>query len=226
MMKRSMILLVSVPLLFAAGCSSDKGSDTSTTGAGAAPTVTSTEAGTEPTATTEAPAPTSPGTISPAATSTATSASGGQAATTRCHTSDLTLKPGDGNGTAGTVYQALVFTNKSNKTCTLYGYPGVSWVTGNNGTQVADPFQRGGSTPKKTITLKAGQSAHANLQMPEPLNFDPSKCKPVSVRGLRVYPPDETAAVFVSLPSKQCSVKGVNVDTVWAISSGTAVDPS
>jgi hypothetical protein len=47
----------------------------------------------------------------------------------------------------------------------------------------------------------------------------------VSVRGLRVYPPDETAAVFVALPSKECSAKGVNVDTVWAISSGTHSDP-
>lgn len=45
------------------------------------------------------------------------------------------------------------------------------------------------------------------------------------MRGLRVYPPDEMAAVFVRLPSKQCSAKGVKLDAVWAISAGTDLDP-
>jgi hypothetical protein len=29
----------------------------------------------------------------------------------------------------------------------------------------------------------------------------PSQCKPVPVRGLRVYPPGETAALFLPLPT-------------------------
>jgi hypothetical protein len=32
--------------------------------------------------------------------------------------------------------------------------------------------------------------------------------------------------VFVALPSDQCSAKGVNVDTIWAISTGTHLDPA
>jgi hypothetical protein len=143
----------------------------------------------------------------------------------RCHTNDLGVKPGTGEAAAGTQYVPLVLTNTSSRTCTLYGYPGVSWVAGDQGSQVGDAFQRGGVDKKATVTLDPGQAAHATLQMPNPGNYDEARCKPVSVRGLRVYPPDETAAVFVALPSKECSAKGVNVDTVWAISSGTHSDP-
>jgi hypothetical protein len=145
--------------------------------------------------------------------------------TSRCHTGDLGLRPGEGDAAAGTAYRALIRTNTSGKTCTLYGYPGVSWVTGDQGAQVGDPFQRGGTHQKVTVTLEAGQAAHAILQMPNAANYDEATCKPVSVRGVRVYPPDDTVAVFVKLPSTQCSAKGVNIDPVWAISAGTHLDP-
>jgi hypothetical protein len=45
-------------------------------------------------------------------------------------------------------------------------------------------------------------------------------CKPVPVRGCRVYPPDETAAVFVSAPQKACSVKNRGVGQVQPIAAG------
>jgi hypothetical protein len=210
-MKRTTILVVCLSVLLATGCSGSGAN----TGAGSAPTT--------------APAA-SPGTAeSPAAavpsTPTAPDAGGGNPVSGRCHTSDLGIKPGTGEAAAGTQYLALVFTNTSGRTCTLYGYPGVSWVAGDQGSQVGDAFQRGGDDKKATATLEPGQAAHATLQMPNAGNYDEARCKPMSVRGLRVYPPDETAAVFVTLPSKECSAKGVNVDTVWAISSGTHLDP-
>jgi Protein of unknown function (DUF4232) len=205
-MKRITVLLLAAPVLFATGCSGGGGSDTN---AGSAPTT--------------APVTSSP-TAAPSSEPTAPDSGGGKPVS-RCHTSDLALKPGEGGGAAGTAYQALVFTNTSSRTCTLYGYPGVSWVAGSQGAQVGDPFQRGGTHKKVTVTLTPGRAAHTNLQMPNAGNYDDAKCKPVSVRGLRVYPPDETAAVFVTLPSKQCSAKGVNIDTVWAISAGTDLDP-
>jgi hypothetical protein len=201
-MKRTTILAISVPVLLAAGCSGGA----SNAGRGSAP-----------------PPTTSPPTTQPS--TTAPSSGAAKPVTSRCRTGDLKLTAGEGEGAAGTEYQALVFTNTSNRTCTLYGYPGVSWVAGDQGTQVGDPFQRGGTHRKVTITLKPGRAAHANLQLPNAANYDAATCKPVSVRGLRVYPPDETAAVFVRLPSQQCSAKGVNVDTVWAISAGARLDP-
>jgi hypothetical protein len=207
-MKRTTILLLTAPVLLVAGCSA---------GMGSAPATTPTTPATIPATT-----PTTAPTTAPA--TTASGSGGGKPVPSRCHTSDLALKPGQGGGAAGTEYLALVFTNKSSRTCTLYGYPGVSWVAGSQGTQVGDPFQRGGTHKKVTVTLKPGQSAHTVLQMPNAGNYDPAQCKPVSVRGLRVYPPDETAAVFVKLPSTQCSAKGVNTDTVWTITPGTDLD--
>src|SRR5262249_18725876 len=47
-----------------------------------------------------------------------------------CPTRSLGLKPGLSQGAAGSVYQVLDFTNISNVTCTLYGYPGVSLAGG------------------------------------------------------------------------------------------------
>ena len=210
-MRRTTILLLTAPVLLAAGCSG--GGSTSTT----APTTSS--------ATAEPPTAGPPTARPPTAAPSPATTGGGKPASSRCHTSDLALKPGDEEGAAGTEYLALVFTNTSSRTCTLYGYPGVSWVAGDQGTQVGDPFQRGGTHQKVTVTLARGRAAHAILQMPNAGNYDDAQCKPVSVRGLRVYPPDETAAVFVKLPSKQCSAKGVNIDTVWAISAGTDLDP-
>src|SRR5271156_6250382 len=71
---------------------------------------------------TAAYAATSSGTATPSGT--ATSA----ASVPRCSASDLGvwLAVDQGNGTAGTSYYPLEFTNLSHHTCYLYGYPGVS----------------------------------------------------------------------------------------------------
>src|SRR5215470_4847026 len=46
-----------------------------------------------------------------------------------CPTRSLQVKLGASQGTAGSVYTTIDFTNISNVTCTLYGYPGVSLQT-------------------------------------------------------------------------------------------------
>jgi hypothetical protein len=193
-MKR-LLPLLAVPALLLAGCSA--GNDTS------APLT--------PTASSSAPS------AAAAASSTATSALG--SSTERCHTGDLSVKTGTGGAAAGTYHTNLVFTDKSDRKCTLDGYPGVSWVAGDNGIQVNDPFQRNSGT-KKTITLSPGGQAHAVLVTHNALNYPADKCKPIDVRGYRIYPPDETAAIFVSAPGKQCSIKGTNLGQVLPIASG------
>ncbi|KUL41209.1 DUF4232 domain-containing protein [Actinoplanes awajinensis] len=213
-MKRAAIVLLCTPLLFAAGCSA---SSQPSSAPAAPPAVSPTTSATgKATATTTA-----------TATATATGkASGKPVATPRCHTGDLKLKIGDGSGAAGTSYVALLFTNASDHTCTLYGYPGVSWVTGDQGTQVGSPFKRGGTQKKVTVTLKPGKAAHTIVQSSDAGFFDAAECTPTAVRGLRVYPPDETASVFVSSTGNQCAAEGVDVGTIWAITPGTKLDPS
>ncbi|NMO52621.1 DUF4232 domain-containing protein [Actinoplanes sp. TBRC 11911] len=138
----------------------------------------------------------------------------------RCHTADLSLTLGRGSAAAGTQHQFLVFTNKSGQPCTLYGYPGVSWVAGDQGTQVNDPFQRIDPDHRTHLTLAPGQQANAVLVTHTAENYPAATCKPVPVRGFRVYPPDETAAVFVAQASTACSVHGVGLAQVQPLTAG------
>ena len=207
-MKRFLPLLA-VPAFILAGCSAS-------TGTSASPTPSATSA-----AATATPSDSSTATGAPATSSGTTSSGSGQGAgsVTRCHTADLSLKFGLGDAAAGTYHQNLIFTNKSGHSCTLYGYPGVSWVTGDNGTQVNDPLERNAGT-KKTITLASGGQAHAVIITHQALNYPTAKCKPVAIRGYRIYPPGETASIFVSQAGTQCSIKGVNLGQVLPIAAG------
>jgi len=217
-MKRLLVLLAA-PLLFAAGCSSSSGTPT------AAPTTGATSAGaisSEPAVEGTGPAtePSGVSSTKPASTATKqTSTSTQQASTSRCQAGDLKVSLGEGDGAAGTTYTPLIFKNVSGRTCTLYGFPGVSWVAGNDGHQVNVPFARTDAA-KSTITLAAGAVGHATLATHDVGFFDAAQCKPVSVRGFRVYPPDETKSIFVPLATKACSVKGVNKGTVSPIAKG------
>jgi hypothetical protein len=53
-----------------------------------------------------------------------------------CASKDLSLALGEAEGAAGTVYRPLKFTNVSDFPCVLHGFPGVSYVAGEDGHQV------------------------------------------------------------------------------------------
>ncbi|AHI00846.1 hypothetical protein GCM10010174_15280 [Kutzneria viridogrisea] len=138
----------------------------------------------------------------------ASSASGGgdtkSSGPAKCTTADLKVTLGQGDAGAGHAFTPIVFTNTSGKDCTITGYPGVSFVTGDNGSQVGDPatrVQSGGAT----VTLAPGKQTSADLSRTNVGLYDPAQCAPTEVRGLRVYPPDNTAAVFVPLDGQACS---------------------
>lgn len=147
----------------------------------------------------------------------------GGGGSTRCHSGDLTISAApdaDGGGAAGHVGEALVFTNKSDATCTLQGFPGVSFVTGDDGEQVGSAFARIEEDTPKPVGLEPGEDVHATILLANTGNFDAADCKPVDVRGFRVYPPDETAAIFVAESHTACSAEGVGVGQVQAIVEG------
>src|SRR5579875_1508006 len=117
--------------------------------------------------------------------------------TPECKSADLTLSLGSGEGGgAGSFYPAIQFTNSSKSNCVIVGFPGVSYVAGDNGHQVGAPATRDGNIGAQ-ITLAPGQVASAIVREVNPQNFPTATCKPVAVRGFRVYPPDETAAMFL-----------------------------
>jgi Protein of unknown function (DUF4232) len=121
-----------------------------------------------------------------------------------CPPTDLKLSLGPTNGAAGHIYQPLQFTNAGKQPCLLVGFPGVSYVTGDSGTQVGAPAERDGNTGPR-VTLQPGQMAYATIIMTDVGVFDANVCKPTTTRGFRVYPPNTTAALFVAQNGTGCA---------------------
>lgn len=136
----------------------------------------------------------------------------------QCRSSHLQLSLGASQGAAGSTYQAVVLTNTGHKTCTLFGYPGVSFVDA-GGTQLGSSASQSSGT-KKTITLAAGGAANATLRQPNPGNFDPSACNATTADRLRVFPPGETAALFVHDAVKVCTTSAGRT-AVTPVAAGT-----
>jgi Domain of unknown function (DUF4232) len=123
----------------------------------------------------------------------------------RCLSSHLagSIASENGGGTAGSVHETLKLKNTGPADCTLYGYPGVSWVTGNSGRQVGAPAVRVTGVKEGTVLLPPGAIAKADLTEVDPGVFP--GCRPTATRGFRVYPPGETAALFVARPGRACA---------------------
>ena len=100
-------------------------------------------------------------------------------------------------------HTGLQLRNTGTSACTLYGYPGVSWVRGASGVQTgaAATRQADPNGTEKIVTLAPGALASAPLDIVDAAVIPPSECKPVAVRGLRIYPPGQQAALFLPLPT-------------------------
>ncbi len=182
----------------AAGCSS---SSTPTTPVTTSPT-------TPGASSTGIAAATSPGTTPTAA------------ALPACPTSSLRVKLGLSEGYAGGVYQVIDFTSTSSASCTLYGYPGVSLVTGPPYAQLGSAAKRT-TTPVKLITLAPGETADALLQVVDALNFPSATCSPTKATNLKVYPPNQTAPVYLADTSYGCA-KPVQTLFIGPVQTGSA----
>ncbi|TNM69006.1 DUF4232 domain-containing protein [Streptomyces sp. NP160] len=130
---------------------------------------------------------------------TGSSGSGGgtSGAVPACRTADLALSllPGEGGASAGHQHDTIQFTNRGSAACALDGHPGVSLVTGDSGQQLGAAATREGSPAP--VRLGPGASAYADLSVAEAGDYDAAQCQPQAAKGLRVYPPDQTAAAFV-----------------------------
>ena len=171
----------------AAGCASS-GSQS------AAPTTTATVTTTAPAAPGSASSSTPTSSLSPAVT-------GAPA----CPTSSLKVKLGVAQGYAGGVYEVIDFTNTSGSPCTLYGYPGVSLVSGPPYTQIGLAAKRSTSSAPKLVTLAPGATANALLQIVDALNYPSASCAPTKATALKVYPPNQTVPVYLPSTSNGCA---------------------
>ena len=137
-----------------------------------------------------------------------------------CPTRSLGLKLGLAQGAAGSTFQVIDFTNVSNATCTLYGYPGVSLAGGKPVTQIGLPAAESHATARKLVTLSPGAVANAVLQIAQAVNFPAAKCGLVTAHYLRIYPPNQTTSVYLHYTSQTCAKK-VQVLTISVVQPGS-----
>ena len=118
------------------------------------------------------------------------------------------------------MYEVIDFTNTGASTCTLFGYPGVSLVSGPPYTQIGLAAKRNTSTPKKLVTLAPGATANALLQIVDALNYPSASCGPTKATALKIYPPNQTAPVYLPNTSNGCA-KPVQIMYVGAVRPGS-----
>jgi Protein of unknown function (DUF4232) len=129
---------------------------------------------------------------------------GAAAGPSRCTTSELSASLGQGDAGAGSVFRPLIFTNTGSRTCELRGFPGVSYVAGDDGHQVGPAADMSGERGPQ-VPIPPGGTAVAQLRLVNALSFDEAVCKPTPVRGLRIYPPGDTASLFVPMDGTGCA---------------------
>ena len=137
-----------------------------------------------------------------------------------CPTRSLQVKMGVSQGTAGSVYTTIVFTNISNVTCTLYGYPGVSLQTARPLQQIGKPAKENPATPRKLVTLQPQTAANALLRIVDAGNYPASTCGPTTAHYLQVYPPNQTTPAYIEYRTQGCS-KPVRLMTVDVVRPGS-----
>ncbi|NUU50254.1 DUF4232 domain-containing protein [Curtobacterium luteum] len=126
------------------------------------------------------------------------SGSSSAAGSARCATSALAVgeEPGSGGAAGSTVFH-ITLENTGTTTCTLQGWPGVSFVGGGTGKQIGAAATLDRSAPHPTVTLKPGQVAVAPLKVGQAGNYSTADCSPVTPDGFRVYPPGSKTSLFL-----------------------------
>ena len=154
-----------------------------------------------------------PGTSAPASSAPATAAPapGGPAL---CKAAGLTATTDStGGGAAGSVYMQLLLTNSGSESCVLEGFAGVSLTADASGAPIGAAAARD-STPPTLVLLEPGQAGAATLRYTQARNYP--DCTVVPAAGFRVYPPEDTASLFIAQPRDACSNAGINLLTVGA----------
>ena len=137
-----------------------------------------------------------------------------------CSTTDLKLTVGAANGAAGTIFYPLNFTNTSGSACTMFGYPGVAFVSSPGGSQIGAPASRRTAAAPAVITVAPGATVHATLAVSDVLIGNNCKHQQ-QVHWVQVYPPDQFTALFASLSRLGCADKSLVTMGVTTVTNGS-----
>jgi hypothetical protein len=134
----------------------------------------------------------------------------------------VTVNTSQAGAAAGSTYYPVDFTNTSSSACGMYGYPGVSFVTAGSsaGTQIGAAAQENPAFGKLTVRLAPGGVAHAWLQVAAAGNFPSAACQPKTADWLKVFPPDQTVAIYVNHTFDACASVGTPLIFVMPVRAG------
>jgi len=120
-----------------------------------------------------------------------------------------------GNGTAGSSYYQLEFTNVGHATCSFFGFPGVS-ADNIHGAQVGKPARRTGH--RHLALLTPGETAHVVLRV---IDAGAVCAHPINASVLKIYAPGQTAFTILGFATQGCHGRSVLI--VDSIHPGTGV---
>jgi hypothetical protein len=146
--------------------------------------------------------------------SAAVEAPGAAALLPRCHTAQLRGELGRGTAGAGSIFPVLVLRNVGATTCGVFGYPGVSLLDA-RGRQIGHPAVWVPGV-RRLIVVRPGGAVSAAMRLLNP-GVAMGNCLPRSTT-MRVYPPDERAALLIPGQLQQC----MGVFEVKPLVAGTA----
>lgn len=200
-----------------AGCTAGAHTASSTATASASASASATQTATAsatPTATATGAASATPG----------SSPSGnGAASASSCATKFFVGTIGERNGAPAGAgdgmnqkHDAIILSYTGSTTCTLQGWPGVSFVGDGNGTQLGAPATLDWSAPHPTLTIKPGGKVQAPIDYSNADVYAPSECQEKLADGFRVYPPGSRTSIFIPEKWEACTSTQHKLLTVGA----------
>lgn len=115
----------------------------------------------------------------------------------RCHSGELGLALGAGQGAAGTTYYPVILRNQTTHRCRVQGYPGVSFLDRHQH-QIGRAARRDPG-PTRRIVLRPGAAASAALGTSNVACRHPGRSY-----YLKVFPPNETRALLRRASVRVC----------------------
>jgi Protein of unknown function (DUF4232) len=137
-----------------------------------------------------------------------------------CQFSDLKVTLGPGNAAAGTTFYQILFTNDSSTTCTLYGYPGVSFTGETYAVQVGPAATRNHAIQPSLVTLAPSAVGSAEISVVDAQNYPPGPCGLTTASGILVYPPNLTKSVGLPFNGYTCVHRKDHVLSVDPVIAG------
>ena len=117
-----------------------------------------------------------------------------------CVRNQLAVKANGGEGAAGTIYNAWVFTNVSKTKCTLSGYPSLE-LYGKRGRPIPTTVQQDLPPGPTAVTLPSGASATFRTSYSD-VPSSRRRCPVSSV--MQITPPDAEKSLFIPAVLSPC----------------------